>query len=147
MNPHDQDIIAQALNILRQQVHTGCIFDSPEVVKQYLRVKCACLNVEQFGVVWLDQTNRVLESVVLFSGSVAQTSVYPREVIRDCLRVNASACVVWHNHPSGNAEPSRADEHLTKALKDALAVVDCRVLDHLVIGNPGVVSFAERGMI
>jgi DNA repair protein RadC len=98
-------------------------------------------------VLYLDAQNRVLADEELFRGTLTQTSVYPREVVRRALQLNSAAVILAHNHPSGAAEPSRADEFLTQSLKSALQLVDVRVLDHLVVGRGQVVSFAERGLL
>jgi DNA repair protein RadC len=98
-------------------------------------------------VLFLDTRHRLLRMEELFRGTLTQTSVYPREVVKRALALNAAAVLLAHNHPSGVAEPSRADEYLTQTLKSALALVDVRVLDHLVVGRQGVVSFAERGLL
>ena len=95
----------------------------------------------------LDSRHGVLGTVEMFHGTLAQTSVYPREVVKAALHANAAALVLYHNHPSGQPEPSRADEHLTKVLKGALELVDIRVLDHIVVGGGRFVSLAERGLI
>lgn len=100
-----------------------------------------------FGVLWLDAQNRLIEAEELFRGTLTQTSVYPREVVKAALARNAGAAVLYHNHPSGSAEPSRADELLTGNLKTALALVDVRVLDHFVITASEAMSFAARGLI
>ncbi len=97
--------------------------------------------------IFLDSQHRLIAIKEMFRGTVSQTSVYPREVVKTALQLNAGAVVLAHNHPSGVAEPSRADEFLTQSLKTALALVDVRVLDHLVVGGTDVVSFAERGLI
>jgi DNA repair protein RadC len=107
----------------------------------------AGLPHEEFAVLFLDAQHRLIEMRTLFRGTLAQTSVYPREVVKAALACNAGAVVLAHNHPSGLAEPSRADELLTQSLKSALQLVDVRVLDHLVVGQGQVVSFAERGLI
>jgi len=95
----------------------------------------------------LDAQHALIEYVELFRGTVSQTSVYPREVVKESLTRNAASVILVHNHPSGIAEPSRADEHLTQTLKSALNLVDVRVLDHLIVAGPSVLSFAERGLI
>lgn len=124
----------------------GC-FDSPPVVREYLSARCAGLEHEVFFVLFLDAQHRLIEAAEMFRGSLTQTSVYPREIVKEALRHNAAAVVLAHNHPSGVAEPSRADEALTLNLKATLALVDVRVLDHFVVAGPEVVSFAERGLI
>ena len=145
----DDSIIARALAILETRVRTGPIFDSPSRVKDYLRMYFADASAngrEEFAVLYLDGQHRLIRVETLFRGTLSQTSVYPREVVRGALANNAGAVVLAHNHPSGTAEPSRADEHLTQTLKATLQLIDVRVLDHLVVGD-AVVSFAERGLI
>ena len=116
-------------------------------MKDYLRLKLGEREHEVFVVVFLDTQHRVIAIEELFRGTLSQTSVYPREVVKEALARNAGAVILAHNHPSGNPEPSRADEFLTQTLKAALALVDVRVLDHLVVTRAGVLSFAERGLI
>jgi DNA repair protein RadC len=123
------------------------LFDAPQRVREYLRLQLAHLPHEVFAVLFLDHQHRLLAMEELFRGTLAQTSVYPREVVKRALALNAAAVVLAHNHPSGVAEPSRADECLTQSLKAALALVDVRVLDHFVVGAADVVSFAERGLL
>ena len=146
----EESILARAMQILAGRVRTGPIMDSPSVVKDYLRVHFAAASAggrEVFAVLFLDAQHRVISVEDLFHGTLAQTSVYPREVLKRALALNAGAVVLAHNHPSGIAEPSRADEHLTATLRSALALVDVRVLDHFVVGSGQVVSMAERGML
>jgi DNA repair protein RadC len=123
------------------------VLSSPQVVRDFLRVKLGALEHEVFAVLMLDVQNRLIEYLELFRGTVSQASVYPREVVKESLARNAAALVLVHNHPSGVAEPSRADEHLTQTLKAALALVDVRVLDHLIVAGSDVLSFAERGLL
>jgi len=123
------------------------VLSSPQVVRDFLQVKLGALQHEVFAVLMLDAQNRVIEYVELFRGSVSQTSVYPREVVKESLARNAAALILVHNHPSGVAEPSRADELLTQTLKTALSLVDVRVLDHMVVAGTDQVSFAERGLL
>ncbi|MFM2121469.1 MAG: hypothetical protein RL722_2937 [Pseudomonadota bacterium] len=123
------------------------LFESPEAVRDYLRLQLAGLDREVFGLMFLDAQQRLLAFEILFQGTLAQTSVYPREVVKRALALNAAAVVLAHNHPSGVAEPSRADEYLTQQLRSALALVDVRVLDHMVVGGRDIVSFAERGLL
>jgi DNA repair protein RadC len=120
---------------------------SPQAVRDYLRLLLAARTYEVFVGLFLDSQNRLLAAEELFRGTLAQTSVYPREVVKAALARNAAAMIFAHNHPSGVAEPSRADELLTQALKQALALVDVRTLDHFVVAGGRVVSFAERGLI
>lgn len=123
------------------------VFDTPGRVKEYLRLQLGAHRHEVFAVLFVDAQHRLLQMDEMFRGTLTQTSVYPREVVKRALETNAAAVVLAHNHPSGVAEPSRADEALTQALKSALALVDVRVLDHLVVGTTDVVSFAERGLL
>ena len=120
---------------------------SPTRVRDYLRITLAGRDYEVFMVLFLDAQNRVIECEEMFRGTLTQTSVYPREVVKRSLFNNAGGVIFAHNHPSGVAEPSHADETLTKSLKQALALVDVRVLDHFVVGGDTVMSFAERGLL
>ena len=120
---------------------------SPGAVGDYLRLFLAGQAYESFLALWLDAQNRLIAGMELFRGTTTQTSVYPREVVRAGLKLNASAVILAHNHPSGLAEPSRADELLTSELKQALALVDIRVLDHFIVADTTVMSFAERGLM
>jgi DNA repair protein RadC len=123
------------------------VFAAPDAVKDYLKLHFAGREYESFIVLYLDAQNCLIEVEELFRGTLTQTSVYPREVVKSALRFNAAAVMLSHNHPSGSVSPSRADEHLTQTLKAALALVDVRVLDHLVIAGNCSLSFAERGLI
>lgn len=132
---------------LREKLDRGNALNSPQAVRDYLRLKLQDRPHEVFVAVFLDAQNRVLAVDELFRGTLTQTSVYPREVVKAALRHNAAALIFAHNHPSGIAEPSRSDEALTQALKQALALVDVKVLDHFVIGAGAAMSFAERGLL
>ena len=150
VEPHgdDDSIIARALAILAARIKAGPLMDSPRVVREYLTVQAARHDArEVFGVMFLDAQNRVIEFKELFTGTLTQTSVYPREVVREALRLNAAAVILSHNHPSGSTQPSRADEQLTSTLKSALALVDVRVLDHIITAGGESLSMAERGLI
>jgi len=120
---------------------------SPGRVRDYLRMTLASRDYEVFVVLFLDAQNRVIECEEMFRGTLTQTSVYPREVVKRTLYHNAAAVIFAHNHPSGLAEPSHADESLTHVLKQALALIDVKVLDHFVIATGGMMSFAERGLL
>lgn len=122
-------------------------FTSPELVCKYLRHAYMGFEHEIFGVILLDNQHRMLVNCELFRGTIDSASVYPREVAKFALKHNAAACIFFHNHPSGVVEPSTADQGITIRLKDALALLDIRVLDHLVVGKEGSVSFANRGLI
>jgi DNA repair protein RadC len=136
-----------ARRALKEEVAAGDALTSPAAVRDYLRLMLAALQHEAFMVLFLDSQHRLLAADELFRGTLAQTSVYPREVVKAALARNAAAVIFAHNHPSGVAEPSRADELLTAALKQALALVDIRTLDHFVVAGHQVVSFAERGLL
>jgi DNA repair protein RadC len=140
-------VLELARRSLAQQLAERPLFDSPTRVKDYLRLQLSSLSHEVFVVMFLDAQNRLLRMEEMFRGTLTQTSVYPREVAKRALALHAAAVVLAHNHPSGAAEPSRADEFLTQTLKSALALLDVRVLDHLVVGHGEVVSFAERGLL
>ena len=144
----DDSIIARALAILAARIKAGPLMGSPREVREYLTIQAAKHDGrEVFGVMFLDAQNRVIELKELFTGTLTQTSVYPREVVREALRLNAAAVILSHNHPSGSTQPSRADEQLTSTLKSALALVDVRVLDHIITAGGESLSMAERGLI
>ncbi|HEU0199747.1 MAG TPA: DNA repair protein RadC [Burkholderiaceae bacterium] len=141
-------VLELARRALREEVCRGASLGSPGRVREYLRLSLANMPYEVFHALYLDAQNRLIEDEALFRGTLTQTSVFPREVVKSALRHNAAAVIFAHNHPSGAAEPSRADELLTRSLKDALALVDVRVLDHIIVAGPSVcVSFAERGLL
>lgn len=135
------------LRALRRDLQGQPIMDSPGTLRDWLRLHCGGLEHEVFIAVYLDAQHRILDVEQLFRGSLTQASVYPREVVKAALAHNAAGVAFAHNHPSGNAEPSRADEALTATLKAALALVDVRCIDHFVVGGDRLVSFAERGLI
>ena len=144
----DDSIIVRALAILAARIKAGPLMDSPRAVREYLTVQAAKHDGrEVFSVLFLDAQNRVIEFKELFTGTLTQTSVYPREVVREALRLNAAAVILSHNHPSGSTQPSRADEQLTSTLKSALALVDVRVLDHIITAGGASASMAEMGLI
>ncbi len=132
--------------LLEQAAHRDTL-TSPEAVRDYLKLALSQLPYEAFLGLFLDSQNRLIAAQELFRGTLSQTSVYPREVVKAALAHNAAGVVFAHNHPSGVAEPSRADELLTVSLKQALALVDIRTLDHFVVAGARVVSFAERGLL
>jgi len=140
-------VLEIARRALRQQLRQAPVFDAPQKVKDFVALRLGGLPHEVFAVLWLDAQHRLIDMQELFRGSLAQTSVYPREVVRQALALNAGAAILAHNHPSGVAEPSRADEALTQSLVCALRLIEVRVLDHLVVGTGSVVSFAERGLM
>ena len=132
---------------LGEQLKDRDVLASPSAVRDYLRLTLANKEHEVFVVILLDAQNRVIEAEELFRGTLTQTSVYPREVVKTALRRNAAAVIFAHNHPSGIAEPSHADQVLTQSLKQALSLVDVKVLDHFVVAGTGVLSFAESGLL
>jgi DNA repair protein RadC len=143
--------VAAVLELARRSIATELgarpVFDSPAKVKDYLQLQLGDRGHEVFAVLFLDAQSRLVRLEEMFRGTLTQTSVYPREVVKRALELGAAAVILAHNHPSGAAEPSRADEFLTETLKSALALVDVRVLDHLIVGRATVVSFAERGLL
>jgi DNA repair protein RadC len=140
-------VLEIARRVLAQQLAEQPLFDSPQRVKDYLALHLRPLAHEAFAVLFLDTRHRLLQLELMFRGTLAQTSVHPREIVKRALALNAAAVVLAHNHPSGAAEPSRADELLTQTVRAALQLVDVRVLDHLIVGNGAVLSFAERGLL
>lgn len=144
-------LLQAALEISRRQVYETLgredVLSSPEHVRHYLSLHLTGLQHEVFAALFLDNRHRVIEYQELFSGTIDSAAVYPREVVKRCLRCNAAAVIFAHNHPSGVAEPSDTDVRLTRKLSDALALVDVRVLDHLVIGQGVQTSLAERGLM
>ena len=144
----DDEVIRVALSILEHRFGLKrAALNSPQAVRDYLRLSIATRDHEVFCIAFLDAQRRVIAFEEMFKGTLTQTSVYPREVVKAALRHNCAAVIFAHNHPSGIAEPSRADEALTQALKQALALVDVKVLDHFVIGGSAAMSFAERGLL
>lgn len=141
------EVRAAAIEAVARKMRQGPIFNAPREIKEYLVLQLAHLQAEVFGVLLLDSQHRLIVDRVLFRGTLNQTSVYPREVVKEALACNAAAFVCYHNHPSGSAEPSRADEYLTQTLKQASALVDVRLLDHIVVGGTATASLAERGLM
>lgn len=144
----DDKIIQQALAILeRRMLREAFKASSPQVIKQYLVMKMARLDHEVFCVLWLDVKNRILDYEEMFRGTLTHCAVYPREIVRSAMRNNAAAAIIAHVHPSGEPDPSDADRHLTKAIRDALSLVEVRLLDHIIVANVKTFSFAENGLI
>jgi len=142
-----QAIFEMSQRALAEQMQVRDVLSSPKQVRDYLMLKLGILPREVFMLLLLDAQNRVLAQEVLFEGTLTQTSVYPREVVKRALHHNAASVIFAHNHPSGIAEPSQADESLTQALKQALALVDVRVLDHFIVAGNSTCSFVERGLL
>jgi len=140
-------VLEVARRCLGEEIRAGSALTSPGSVRDFLRLSLAAREHEVFVAIFLDSQHRVLRSEELFRGTLGQTSVYPREVVKAALAANAAAVIFAHNHPSGVAQPSRADELLTRCLKDALALVDVKVLDHFIVAGNHCLSFAERGLL
>lgn len=140
-------VLELARRALAQQLREREVFDSADTVKHYLQLHLASKGHEVFAVLFLDSQHRLLALEELFRGTLAQTSVYPREVVLRALHHQAAAVVLAHNHPSGSVQPSRADEQLTQTLKAALALVDVRVLDHVIVAPGQALSMAEKGLV
>ena len=143
-----QAVLEMSRRALAEAMKQDSLLNTPDTVRDYLRLHLAGLRHEVFFVLWLDAQNRLIAAEELFRGTLTQASVYPREVVKKALAHNAAAVVLAHNHPSGIAEPSAADSQLTRELKQALALIDVRVLDHFsVAGIASPLSFAERGLL
>lgn len=140
-------IIAQALEILNDRVQRGTVFDAPKVVGSYFCLRSHDLERELFSIAMLDAQNRLITVRTVATGTLNQAAVYPREVVKQALADNAAAVILHHNHPSGVVTPSRADEKLTKTLSDALALVEIKVLDHVITAGGDWYSFAEHGLV
>lgn len=141
------EIIHLARELMSRRLRRGALLTSPKLVRDFLSIRLGTLEHEMFCVMLLDKRHRLIEFVELFRGTIDGASVHPREVVKLALAKNAAALLLCHPHPSGVAEPSQADEYITQRLKDALALVDIRVLDHLIIAGGVVVSMAERGLV
>jgi DNA repair protein RadC len=142
-----EEVLGAARRILARRVRRGTKLDSPAATRDFLCVKLGALEHEVFTLLLLDNRHRLIECLELFRGTIDGASVFPREVVKEALRHNAAAVILAHAHPSGISEPSQADELITRRLKEALALVDIRVLDHLIVAGADVLSMAERGLI
>ncbi len=140
-------VLEMARRCLGEQLSAGAALNSPATVREYLRLALGAREHEVFVALFLDAQHRVTAVEELFRGTLTQTSVYPREVVKAALRRNAAAVILAHNHPSGVAQPSQADELLTRSLSEALALVEVKVLDHFIIAGNQTLSFAERGLL
>lgn len=148
--PGQVNLIRDAFNVLDRYIaerNGEEIMHSPQAVRDWLRLRLATERAECFAVVYLDAQNRVIGLEIPFRGTLTQTPVYPRELVRRALELDAAAVILCHNHPSGTLEPSRADEQLTETVKRSLALVDVKVLDHIIVSAAGALSLAERGLI
>ena len=142
-----QAVLEMSRRALHEEMQTGDALNSPRAVREYLQLLLRTRQQEVFMAIYLDAQHRVIAPEELFRGTLTQTSVYPREVVKRALYHNAAAVIFAHNHPSGIAEPSQSDQLLTEALKQALQLVDVRVLDHFIVAGAGCLSFAEKGML
>ena len=140
-------VLEIARRVLVQQLTERPLLDAPQRVKDFVALQLRPLEHEVFAVLFLDTHLRLLKYEVMFTGTLTHTSVHPREIVKRAMALNAAAVLLAHNHPSGAAEPSRADELLTQGLRAALQLVDVRVVDHLIVGSASVLSFAERGLL
>lgn len=142
-----QAVLELAKRSISEELQTSSSLSSPQAVRQYLQLEIGNKHYESFTVLFLDVKNRLIIGQELFRGSLSHASVYPREVVKSALSHNAASVILAHNHPSGSPDPSSADLTLTQTLKSALALVDIRVLDHFIVANNKVYSFAENGQI
>jgi DNA repair protein RadC len=142
-----QAVLELSRRHLKETLQRGEYLQNPQATRDYLSARLRDLPYEVFACLFLDNQHRVIEFEILFQGTINGASVHPREVVRKTLKHNAAALILAHNHPSGIAEPSSADRHITKQLTEALALIDVRVLDHIVVGDGECVAFSERGWL
>jgi DNA repair protein RadC len=143
-----QEVLNRAATLMAQRFRSGTpVLENPQLTRQFLRHQIGALPYEVFGLLLLDNRHRLIRTEILFRGTIDGASVHPREVLRVVFDSNAAAVIVFHNHPSGIAEPSRADELITERLKVALELIEVRVLDHLIIGASHEYSFAQSGLL
>ena len=143
-----QRTVKRALTLLDRHLReTGVAFTSTQAARDWLKLKMAGLEREEFMVLYLNQQNQLITHEILFAGSISSTEVHPREVVKRALYFNAAAVILAHNHPSGDTSPSQADKTITQRLVQALQLVDIRVPDHLIVGGTQILSFAEHGLL
>ena len=147
LNDEEHLVVMRALEILSKRIIGSSPLTSPDLVRTFLTVLLADRKDEFFGVIYLDNQHRVIKAEELFRGTIDGASVYPRVVVRECLMANAAAVIFYHNHPSGISTASEADKTITGRLKQALGLVDIRVLDHIIVGAGDTYSFAEKGLM
>ena len=140
-------ILELCRRVLKQKLQDADIINSPQATREYLQIHFQGLSRERFGCLLLDTRHRVISLEILFEGTLDSAAVYPREVVKQALTLNSASVILCHNHPSGNPEPSQADIRMTKILTEALALVDVKVLDHMIIGHGEIFSMAEHGML
>lgn len=143
----DDSIISAARVVVEKKMLRGKTFNHPNLVKDFLKDKLGALDHEVFAVIYTDSQHRLIDYQELFRGTISQAAVYPRELVKEALKRNASAVIIAHNHPSGSCEPSRQDLELTKILKEALNLIDVRMLDHVIVGGNRTLSLAETGQL
>jgi DNA repair protein RadC len=143
----ETELISTAKAALKSRLPEGPVMNSPQVVRDFLTLELATLEAECFYVLFLNSQHQMLKMDAVFNGTIDGASVYPREIVRRVISSNAAAVILAHNHPSGIAEPSQADRRITERIQQALALIDVRVLDHIVVSVGGTVSFAERGLL
>lgn len=142
-----REVLAEAQRLLARQMSGAPVLDSPTVVRDFVRARLGMAQHEVFALIFVNSQFRVIDYEEMFRGTLTSTSVYPREIVKEALQRNSGAVIAVHNHPSGNCEPSQADMQLTKTLRNALELVDVRLIDHLVVTAAQIVSFAERGLL
>lgn len=148
LSDDDAIIVRQASEILKRYlVSDRTVLTDPMATRQYLQLQVSHLEHEVFGVIFTDTRHRIIDDQIMFRGTIDGAAVYPREIVKEALRLNASALLLYHNHPSGTAEPSRADRDITERITRAVALLDMRVLDHLIVASETAVSMAERGLV
>ncbi len=146
LSAHEKETLREAFKILERALRIpGVALTNPNLVSDYMKLNIAIRPHEVFVVLFLDNQNRLIDAIEMFRGTIDQASVYPREIVKEALRLNAAACILAHNHPSGVAEPSGSDRQITQKVKQALELIDVRVLDHFIIGGLTHTSFAKRG--
>jgi DNA repair protein RadC len=146
-NISEEDVLYWAEKIITERFSRSNYLTSPDATREFLRILLAKEHREVFVVIFLDNQNGVIGYESLFQGTIDGAAVYPREVVKSVLDNNAASVILAHNHPSGTAEPSQADKTITTRIKDALDIIDVRILDHLIVGGTNILSFAERGLI
>lgn len=143
----DQEILAAARAVMNRRLQRGVKLTSPDLTREFLQVRLGHHEHEVFAVIWLDNRHRVIAFEELFHGTIDGATVHPREVVKACMRFNAAACILAHNHPSGATEPSQADMRITQRLKETLGLLDVRILDHFIVGEGPAYSLAEQGLL
>jgi len=144
----EQKAIDYAIGLIKSKALTGQVsFTSASSVQEYLHLKLATETREQFNVLFLNSQNQLISDEIMFSGTINQAPVFPREIVKRALMLNAAAIILAHNHPSGIADPSSADRAITNLIQDAASLMDIRVLDHIIVGSTNCYSFAEHGLL